>query len=82
MQHRRVAITPEGAHELRVYPRVSLEMIGDAGAVLDFAEEMAERRRAEPMEMFDEALAAKAPHRFCGVRGHGARSRSRPMTLL
>ena len=47
-------------------------MIGDAGAILDFAEEMAERRRPEPMEMFDEALAPKASHRFCGVHGHGA----------
>lgn len=76
MQHRRVSITPEGAHELRVYPRVSLEMIGDVGAVLDFAEEMAERRRAEPMETFDEALAPKASHRFCvrarQVHGHAA----------
>ena len=72
MQHRRVSITPEGAHELRVYPRVSLEMIGDAGAVLDFAEKMPERRRAEPMEMFDEALAPKASHRFCVQLRHAA----------
>ena len=63
MQHRRVSITPEGAHELRVYPRVSLEMIGDAGAVLDFAEKMPERRRAEPVKAFDEALATKPPGR-------------------
>jgi len=53
MQHRRVSISPEGAHEGRINPRVPFEMIRDAGAVLDLAEEMAERRRAEPMEMFD-----------------------------
>lgn len=53
MQHRRVAISTEGAHEGRINLRVPFEMIGNAGAVLDFAEEMAERRRAEPMEMFD-----------------------------
>jgi hypothetical protein len=72
MQYRRVSITPEGAHELRVYPRVAFEMIGDAGAILDFAEEMAERRRAEPMQMFDEALTPKAWHRFCVQLRHAA----------
>jgi hypothetical protein len=54
MQHRRVSIAPEGAHELRVYPRVPFEMIGDAGAVLDFAEKMP---RAELVQVLDEAAA-------------------------
>ncbi len=55
MQHRRVSITPEGAHELRVYQQVPLEVIGNAGAGLNFLEEMAERRRAEPVQMLVEA---------------------------
>jgi hypothetical protein len=59
MQHRRVSISPEGADERRINLRVAFEMIGNAGAILDFAEEMAKRRRAEPMEMFDQALAPK-----------------------
>jgi hypothetical protein len=82
MQHRRVSITPERADELRVYPRVSLEMIGDAGAVLDFAEEMPERRRAEAVQMLDETLAPKASHRFCAQlrqHGHAAPNGGRPV---
>jgi hypothetical protein len=53
VKDRRESIAAEGAHELMVYPRVSFEMVGDFGAGLDFAKEIAERRRAEPMEMFD-----------------------------
>jgi hypothetical protein len=59
MQHQRVSISPKGAHEGRINPRVPFEMIGDAGAVLDFTEKMPERRGAESMQMLDEALAPK-----------------------
>jgi hypothetical protein len=58
------AIAPEGVHELGVNLRVSFEMIGNAGARLDFAKEMAEWRRAEPLKMLDEALALE-PGKIC-----------------
>ena len=70
----RELIAPEGAHEGRINPRVSFEMIGNAGARLDFAKEMAEWRRAEPIQPLDEALAPKPPDR--------RKSRLRGMAIL
>jgi hypothetical protein len=58
-QGRREAIPAQRAHERGVNLCVSFEMIGDAGAVLNLAQKIAQRRRAKPMEGFDKALASK-----------------------
>jgi hypothetical protein len=48
VQHRSEPISPERSHDVRIDPRVSFEMI-----VLDFAEEVAERRGALSMKIFN-----------------------------
>lgn len=53
----REPVAAERPDEFGIDPRIGIEMIGDVGAVLDFAEKMRERRGAEPMQMLDEALA-------------------------
>jgi hypothetical protein len=82
VNRRRESIAAEGAHELRVYPRVSFEMVGDVGAGLDFAKEIAERRRAKPVQVLDESLAAEPKPRFVGAaRVAFFRLRMRPILL-
>ncbi len=51
--------TAEGAHEFGIDLRVVFEPGGDIGPCryLDFADKMPQRRRAEPMQMLDEALS-------------------------
>jgi hypothetical protein len=60
--------------EIRINPRISFEMIGNAGARFDLTKEMAERRQTEPMKMLDKALAPKPPDRrkLCLRWGLGA----------
>jgi hypothetical protein len=42
---------------IRVDPRIGFEMLGYESAALDFVEKMPQWRRAEPMQMLDEARA-------------------------
>jgi hypothetical protein len=70
---RRKPVATKGSHELGVDLRISFEMIGNVGAVLDFVQEMPERRRTEAVKIFNKLATSRGlPLRddvFCGIPG-------------
>ncbi len=59
MQRGCKSIAAEGSHKFGIDPRIAFEPGGDVDPrrCLDFADEMPQRRRAEPMKALDMTLA-------------------------
>src|ERR1700736_1776797 len=74
---RREFVAAEGSHEFDRQRGVNFKCVWDAGACLDLAEEMPQRRRPEPMKVLDVALSPQSRGDFSRLFNGIRISRSR-----